>query len=200
MLVECSDVGLCVIVLISDKGDTSEKAANQGPQFTSGVIMKIMDSKPLPGRKFIKVKQLIVITVACKWVTPSWFKKWKLITESEHRACSSSSCVFNFKDSLGKISPVAYVDFLEGDSEGHIRFETPEGAKAIFDVRTKLQKEHSWTLEILSGMNCFCLMTPVCLPVPWIHVSVCDLCLQWAGAGRVRLSWHGAVHYWWQWK
>lgn len=71
MLVECSDVGLCVIVLISDKGDTSEKAANQGPQFTSGVIMKIMDSKPLPGRKFIKVKQLIVITVACKWVTPS---------------------------------------------------------------------------------------------------------------------------------
>ncbi|XP_008324472.1 la-related protein 7 [Cynoglossus semilaevis] len=92
----------------NDKGDTSEKAANQGPQFTSGVIMKIMDSKPLPGRKFIK-------------------------------------------DSLGKISPVAYVDFLEGDSEGHIRFETPEGAKAIFDVRTKLQKEHSWTLEILSG-------------------------------------------------
>ncbi|XP_031140918.1 la-related protein 7 isoform X1 [Sander lucioperca] len=91
-----------------EKSDKSEKASNQGPQFTSGVIMKITDSKPLPGRKFIK-------------------------------------------DALCKISPVAYIDTLEGDAEGHIRFHTPEDAKAISDARAELQKEHSWKLEILAG-------------------------------------------------
>ncbi|XP_018546199.1 la-related protein 7 [Lates calcarifer] len=92
----------------TEKSNKSEKAANQGPQFTSGVIMKITDNKPLPGRKILK-------------------------------------------DALCKISPVAYIDILEGDAEGHIRFHTPEDAKAVSDVRAELQKEHSWKLEILSG-------------------------------------------------
>ncbi|KAI3376498.1 hypothetical protein L3Q82_016949 [Scortum barcoo] len=92
----------------SVKSNRSEKATNQGPQFTSGVIMKITDSKQLPERKFIK-------------------------------------------DALCKISPVAYIDILEGDAEGHIRFHTPEDAKAVSDARAELQKEHSWKLEILSG-------------------------------------------------
>uniref|UniRef100_A0A8D3C287 La-related protein 7 n=1 Tax=Scophthalmus maximus TaxID=52904 RepID=A0A8D3C287_SCOMX len=35
-----------------EKSSTSEKAVTQGPQFTSGVILKITDSKPLPGRNF----------------------------------------------------------------------------------------------------------------------------------------------------
>ncbi|XP_040887784.1 la-related protein 7 isoform X2 [Toxotes jaculatrix] len=86
----------------------SEKAPNQGPQFISGVIMKITDNKPLPGRKFIK-------------------------------------------DALCKISPVAYIDILEGDAEGHLRFHTAEEAKAVSDARAELLKEHSWKLEILSG-------------------------------------------------
>ncbi|XP_067435830.1 la-related protein 7 isoform X2 [Thunnus thynnus] len=88
--------------------EKSEKATNQGPQFTSGVIMKITDNKPLPGRKFIK-------------------------------------------EALSKISPVAYIDIIEGDAEGHIRFHTPEEAKAVSDTRAELQNEHSWKLEILSG-------------------------------------------------
>ncbi|XP_059211424.1 la-related protein 7 [Centropristis striata] len=92
----------------TEKTIKSEKATNQGPQFTSGVIMKITDNKPLPARKFIK-------------------------------------------DSLCKISPVAYIDTLEGDAEGHIRFHTPEDAKAVSDARAELQKEHSWKLEILTG-------------------------------------------------
>ncbi|KAG8006225.1 La-related protein 7 [Nibea albiflora] len=91
-----------------EKSDKSGKATNHGPQFTSGVIMKITDGKPLPGRKFIK-------------------------------------------DALCKISPVAYIDILEGDAEGHIRFHTPEDAKVISDARGELQREHSWKLEILSG-------------------------------------------------
>ncbi|XP_023255358.1 la-related protein 7 [Seriola lalandi dorsalis] len=90
------------------KSNKSEKATNQGPQFTSGVILKITDNKPLPGRKFIK-------------------------------------------DALCKISPVAYIDILDGDAEGHIRFHNPEEAKAVSDARAELQKEHSWKLEILSG-------------------------------------------------
>ncbi|KAM7366175.1 hypothetical protein PAMP_015640 [Pampus punctatissimus] len=85
-----------------------DKVTSQGPQFTSGVIVKITDSKPLPGRKFIK-------------------------------------------DALSKVSPVAYVDIMEGDAEGHIRFQTPEHAKAVSDARAELQNEHSWKLEILSG-------------------------------------------------
>uniref|UniRef100_A0AAQ5Z7F8 La-related protein 7 n=1 Tax=Amphiprion ocellaris TaxID=80972 RepID=A0AAQ5Z7F8_AMPOC len=86
----------------------SEKDTNQGPQFTSGVIVKITDNKPLPERKIIK-------------------------------------------EVLSKISPVAYIDILEGDAEGHIRFHSPENAKAVSDVKAELQKEHSWKLEILSG-------------------------------------------------
>ncbi|KAK5922501.1 hypothetical protein CgunFtcFv8_019757 [Champsocephalus gunnari] len=58
-------------------------------------------------------------------------------------------------DALSKVSPVAYIDTLDGDSEGHIRFHTPEGAKAVSDVRAELraelQTEHSWALETLSG-------------------------------------------------
>ncbi|XP_070710703.1 la-related protein 7 [Pempheris klunzingeri] len=92
----------------SEKTNKGEKATNQGPQFTSGVILKITDSKPLPGRKFIK-------------------------------------------DALCKISPVVYIDILEGDAEGHIRFHSPEEAKAVSDAGAELQKEHSWKLEILSG-------------------------------------------------
>ncbi|CAI5668601.1 la-related protein 7 isoform X2 [Oreochromis niloticus] len=91
-----------------DENNKSEKAAKQGPQFVSGVIMKITDNKPLPGRKIIK-------------------------------------------DALCKISPVAYVDILEGDAEGHIRFHSPEEARAVSDIRAELQKEHSWKLEILTG-------------------------------------------------
>lgn len=91
-----------------EKSNKSEKETNLGPQFTSGVIMKITDSKPLPGRKFIK-------------------------------------------DALCKISPVAYIDTLDGDAEGHIRFHTPENAKAVSDARAEIQKEHSWKLEILAG-------------------------------------------------
>uniref|UniRef100_A0A671YWY4 La-related protein 7 n=1 Tax=Sparus aurata TaxID=8175 RepID=A0A671YWY4_SPAAU len=93
---------------IVEKKVKSEKPANVGPQFTSGVIVKITDNKPLPARKFIK-------------------------------------------EALCKISPAAYIDILDGDAEGYIRFHTPEDAKVVSDARAELQKEHSWKLEILSG-------------------------------------------------
>lgn len=53
----------CVFTLAESTSDKSEKLLNQGPQFTSGVIMKVTDSKPLPGRKFIKVKPNFVLHI-----------------------------------------------------------------------------------------------------------------------------------------
>ncbi|CAL8376437.1 unnamed protein product [Gadus morhua 'NCC'] len=54
-------------------------------------------------------------------------------------------------DALSTISTVAYVDTLEGDSEGHIRFKTPEEAQAVVNDRSAVAKEHGWTLDLLSG-------------------------------------------------
>ncbi|MEQ2162270.1 hypothetical protein GOODEAATRI_018078 [Goodea atripinnis] len=56
-------------------------------------------------------------------------------------------------DALSKVSPVAYIDILEGDVEGHIRFNTPEDATAVSGAREQLLKEHSWKLEILKGFR-----------------------------------------------
>ncbi|KAM4714127.1 la-related protein 7 [Anableps anableps] len=91
-----------------DLSNKAEKETKQGPQFVSGVIVKITDSKPLPARKIIK-------------------------------------------DAVSKVSPVAYVDILEGDVEGYIRFHTPEDATVISNAKEQLLKEHSWKLEILKG-------------------------------------------------
>ncbi|XP_010886133.2 la-related protein 7 [Esox lucius] len=55
------------------------------------------------------------------------------------------------KEALSEVSPVVYVDTLEGDTEGHVRFKTPAQAKAIMDARAELQNKHGWQLEILSG-------------------------------------------------
>uniref|UniRef100_A0A8C6T7K0 XRRM domain-containing protein n=1 Tax=Neogobius melanostomus TaxID=47308 RepID=A0A8C6T7K0_9GOBI len=52
---------------------------------------------------------------------------------------------------LSKISPVAYIDTMDGDVEAHIRFHTPEQTKAVNAVKAELYKEHSWKIEILSG-------------------------------------------------
>lgn len=60
-------------------------------------------------------------------------------------------CQMFLQETLGKLSPVAYVDILEGDAEGYVRFHTPEEARVVSDAQAELQKEHSWKLEILSG-------------------------------------------------
>nr|5KNW_A Chain A, La-related protein 7 [Homo sapiens] len=79
-----------------------------GPQFVSGVIVKIISTEPLPGRKQVR-------------------------------------------DTLAAISEVLYVDLLEGDTECHARFKTPEDAQAVINAYTEINKKHCWKLEILSG-------------------------------------------------
>ncbi|XP_054550531.1 la-related protein 7 isoform X2 [Talpa occidentalis] len=95
-----------------EKTDSAEpplqKMTAAGPQFVSGVIVKIVSTEPLPGRKLVK-------------------------------------------DTLAAISEVVYVDLLEGDTECHVRFKTPEDAQAVINAYMEIKKKHSWELQILSG-------------------------------------------------
>ncbi|KFO27965.1 La-related protein 7 [Fukomys damarensis] len=84
-----------------------EKVNPPGPQFMSGVTVKITSPEPLPGRKQVR-------------------------------------------DMLAAIS-VVYVDLLEGDTECHARFKTPEAAQAVMNGHTEIKKKHGWKLEVLSG-------------------------------------------------
>ncbi|KAG8454050.1 hypothetical protein GDO86_000619 [Hymenochirus boettgeri] len=55
------------------------------------------------------------------------------------------------KDALSAVSDVAYVDMLEGDTECHVRFKSPDGAQAVLKARSDFQGKHNWKLQILSG-------------------------------------------------
>ncbi|NP_001068652.2 la-related protein 7 [Bos taurus] len=55
------------------------------------------------------------------------------------------------RDTLAAISEVVYVDLLEGDTECHARFKTPEDAQAVVTAHSEIKKKHCWQLEILSG-------------------------------------------------
>ncbi|XP_042584312.1 la-related protein 7 isoform X2 [Cyprinus carpio] len=88
--------------------DTAKKEPPSGPEFASGVIVKISCSQPLPSKRCIK-------------------------------------------DSLSEMSAVAYVDILDGDKEGYIRFKSPEGAQTVITARSELQKKYNWNVELLSG-------------------------------------------------
>ncbi|TKC35064.1 hypothetical protein EI555_010266, partial [Monodon monoceros] len=92
----------------SEEGGPQEKVNAAGPQFVSGVIVKIISTEPLPGRKQVR-------------------------------------------DTLAVISEVVYVDLLEGDTECHARFKTPEDAQAVINAYMEIKKKHCWKLEILSG-------------------------------------------------
>ncbi|NXP50750.1 LARP7 protein, partial [Heliornis fulica] len=84
------------------------KANTMGPQFVSGVIVKIISTEPLPGRKQIK-------------------------------------------DALAVLAEVAYVDMLEGDTECHVRFKTPEDAQIVMKSYKEIQIKNNWKFEVLTG-------------------------------------------------
>ncbi|XP_069782304.1 la-related protein 7 isoform X2 [Narcine bancroftii] len=71
------------------------------------------------------------------------------VTEKSQQECKNDK-VFHMKDVLME-SEVLYVDLLDGDTEGHVRFKTPEDAKAVMKVHQELQTKYNWKLEILSG-------------------------------------------------
>ncbi|KAA0723941.1 La-related protein 7 La ribonucleoprotein domain family member 7 [Triplophysa tibetana] len=88
--------------------EVAKKEPLSGPEFVSGVIVKISSHQPLPSKKSIK-------------------------------------------DSLSEVSDVVYLDILDGDAEGHLRFKCPEDAQAIITAGTELQKKYNWSLDLLSG-------------------------------------------------
>ncbi|XP_070272929.1 la-related protein 7 isoform X2 [Myotis yumanensis] len=55
------------------------------------------------------------------------------------------------RDTLATISEVVYVDLLDGDTECHVRFKSPEDAQAALSASADLQKQHCWKLEVLAG-------------------------------------------------
>ncbi|KAJ7417581.1 La-related protein 7 [Willisornis vidua] len=90
------------------KTTSESKASTMGPQFISGVIVKIVSPEPLPGRKHIK-------------------------------------------DALAVLAEVAYVDMLEGDTECHVRFQTPEDAQTVVTSHKEIQIKNNWKFEVLTG-------------------------------------------------
>ncbi|KAM8969917.1 la-related protein 7-like isoform 1-T1 [Sarcophilus harrisii] len=86
----------------------TEKVNTVGPQFVSGVIVKIIGMEPLPSRKHLR-------------------------------------------ETLAVVSEVVYVDVLEGDTECHVRFKTPEDAQAVIKAHAEIKKKYNWKFEILSG-------------------------------------------------
>lgn len=49
------------------------------------------------------------------------------------------------------LADVAYVDMLEGDTECHVRFNTPEDAQTVMKSHKDLQIKNNWKYEILTG-------------------------------------------------
>ncbi|KAL1270852.1 hypothetical protein QQF64_029868, partial [Cirrhinus molitorella] len=71
-----------------------------------------------------------------------------IVKISYNQPLPSKRCV---KDSLSEVSAVAYVDILDGDTEGYIRFKSPEDAQTVITAQSELQKKYNWNLELLSG-------------------------------------------------
>uniref|UniRef100_A0A8C6ZG63 XRRM domain-containing protein n=1 Tax=Nothoprocta perdicaria TaxID=30464 RepID=A0A8C6ZG63_NOTPE len=55
------------------------------------------------------------------------------------------------QDALSMMAAVAYVDMLEGDTECHVRFRTPEDAQIVMKSHREKQIKNPWKLEVLTG-------------------------------------------------
>ncbi|XP_062849228.1 la-related protein 7 [Trichomycterus rosablanca] len=76
------------------------------------------------------------------------FESGVIVKITHNKPLPNKKCV---KDTLSEISAVQYVDIIEGDAEGFIRFKSPEDAKAVITARSELQQKYNWNLEILTG-------------------------------------------------
>uniref|UniRef100_A0AAY5F142 La-related protein 7 n=1 Tax=Electrophorus electricus TaxID=8005 RepID=A0AAY5F142_ELEEL len=76
------------------------------------------------------------------------FESGVIVKITHSQPLPSRKCV---KDALSEVSTVKYVDILNGDAEGYVRFETPTDAKAVIAANSELQKKYDWNLEILTG-------------------------------------------------
>lgn len=52
---------------------------------------------------------------------------------------------------MALLADVAYVDMLEGDTECHVRFNTPEDAQTVIKSHKEIQIKNNWKYEVLTG-------------------------------------------------
>lgn len=64
-----------------------------------------------------------------------------------------------WQDALALLADVAYVDMLEGDTECHIRFNTPEDAQTVMKSHKEIQIKNNWKYEVLTGKIFFSCST-----------------------------------------
>ncbi|XP_067288366.1 la-related protein 7 [Pseudorasbora parva] len=76
------------------------------------------------------------------------FESGVIVKISYNQPLPSKRCI---KDLLSEVSAVAYVDILDGDAEGHVRFKSPEDAQTVITAQSEFQKKYNWNLELLSG-------------------------------------------------
>lgn len=60
-----------------------------------------------------------------------------------------------WQDALAVLAEVAYVDMLEGDTECHVRFKTPEDAQTVMKSHKEIQIKNNWKFEVLTGKTSF---------------------------------------------
>lgn len=60
-----------------------------------------------------------------------------------------------WQDALAVLAEVAYVDMLEGDTECHARFKTPEDAQTVMKSHKEIQIKNNWKFEVLTGKTSF---------------------------------------------
>lgn len=60
---------------------------------------------------------------------------------------------------MALLADVAYVDMLEGDTECHIRFNTPEDAQTVMKSHKEIQIKNNWKYEVLTGKIFFSCST-----------------------------------------
>lgn len=84
-----------------------------------------------------------------EWSKVSLFKFcfWRLI----YGVC----CVLLWQDALAVLAEVAYVDMLEGDTECHVRFKTPEDAQTVMKSHKEIQIKNNCKFEVLTGKTSF---------------------------------------------
>ncbi|KAG1925900.1 la-related protein [Pimephales promelas] len=74
----------------------------------------------------------------------------QLLSKGE-RFLGNDCSVSPIQDLLSELSNVAYVDILDGDAEGHVRFKSPEDAQKVITAQSEFQKKYNWNLELLLG-------------------------------------------------
>uniref|UniRef100_A0A8C7NND5 RRM domain-containing protein n=1 Tax=Oncorhynchus mykiss TaxID=8022 RepID=A0A8C7NND5_ONCMY len=139
---------------------TSEDDMVEKEEKMEDFLLKAKRTRKKKHKERVKIREEVIpLRVLSK---KDWLKQ-EYMTLQKRSMGALKTCLtkFHHKGAGGKmdtslqqtfcVCPLVYVDAIEGDAEGYVRFKSPVEAKAIIDARTGLQNKHSRQLEILSG-------------------------------------------------